>query len=122
MTPVSSMPASCSQFFQSARLVHVDQRKLQNVRGLGDAALARQQLRTAQSKEVFRAQPYRVQPRPIAVAVTHREVNFLARKIHMMQCGRRGAAPADRTCARMGELAPPEILIAGNLAAEAVSR
>ena len=68
----------------SLPIIKVQKGELQDVRRLGETA-SRQQFRAAYRKELFGAQPDSVEARPIAVAVTHREVDILARKVDVVQ-------------------------------------
>ncbi len=72
--------------------------------GLAEAAAPGQQFRTAYREQFFCAQPHRVEARPVAVAVTHGEVDFLAREVDVMQ--RRGHAQVD-TGMRLGKMTEP---------------
>ena len=56
------------------------------------------------AKSCSAAQPDRVQPWPVAVAMAHGEVDFLTRKVDMMQ--RRGNAKVDAGM-RFGKMAEP---------------
>ena len=66
----------------------MDQRKLEDIGHLVEAAAARQQLRTAYRKELFGAQSNGIKSGPIAIAMAHRKVDLLAREVDVVQ--RRG--------------------------------
>ena len=92
MTDISVIHAEALQpFCPISPAIKMDQWKFQNVGYLFEPTTARQELWTAHGKELLGTKPYGIEPWPIAVAVTHRKVDFLTREVDVMRSGRAGA-------------------------------
>ncbi len=83
--------------------VDVDQRKLENIGRLAQPSSPGQQLWTAHREQLLRAELDRVEARPVAVAMADREIDFLARKIDMMQRCRNAQVDAGVRFGKMPE-------------------
>src|SRR5499427_7007239 len=62
----------------------MQQRKLQDVFWIADAALTAKEGRAAYGKELLRAEIDRVEARPVASTMTDREVDLLTRKVDVV--------------------------------------
>ena len=72
-------------FLPIGTAVEMDQGILQNIGSSAKAPSTGQELCAAYGKEPFGAKPDSIETWPIAIAVTHSEINFFAREIDVMQ-------------------------------------
>jgi len=82
--------------------VEMDQRKFQDIRRLAEPA-ACQEFWAADGKELFATQLHGIETRPVAIAVTHRHVDVLAREIDMMPRGRNPEVDAGMRLGKVAE-------------------
>ena len=62
----------------------MQQREFQQVRRFLDAIASGNKLGGANRKKLLRAKPHDIEPGPIAMAVSHRQVDFLTREVDVM--------------------------------------
>src|SRR5262249_27448876 len=85
-------------------VAETQQRKLQYVRGRGDAVASRHEPGAANRKKLLGAEAHDVEPGPIAVAVTNRKVDVVTHEVDVM---RRGGTPEIDFPMALGKPAEP---------------